>query len=106
MRGARKLAAASGLIAHNGGRLGKTLWTEADGGEKVIVRGVWDGEAESRLIADEIETALSYFRTTFIPVLPRLYARWEEAQESQRKGSRIEWPDQVRTMAMRLRRHL
>ncbi|MBL8773605.1 MAG: UvrD-helicase domain-containing protein [Phenylobacterium sp.] len=51
------LAAASGLIATNKGRLGKTLWTEAEGGEKVIVRGVWDGEGESRLIADEIETA-------------------------------------------------
>ncbi|WP_374576037.1 UvrD-helicase domain-containing protein [Phenylobacterium sp.] len=51
------LAAASGLIAANKSRLGKTLWTEAEGGEKVIVRGVWDGEAESRLIADEIERA-------------------------------------------------
>jgi DNA helicase-2/ATP-dependent DNA helicase PcrA len=51
------LAAASGLIAANKGRLGKTLWTEADGGEKVVVRGVWDGEAESRLIAEEIERA-------------------------------------------------
>jgi DNA helicase-2/ATP-dependent DNA helicase PcrA len=51
------LAAASGLIAANKGRLGKTLWTESNGGEKVIVRGVWDGEAESRLIAEEIERA-------------------------------------------------
>ena len=51
------LSAASGLIATNKSRLGKTLWTEADGGEKVVVRGVWDGEAESRLIADEIERA-------------------------------------------------
>jgi len=51
------LAAAAGLIATNKSRLGKTLWTEAEGGEKVIVRGVWDGEAESRLIADEIERA-------------------------------------------------
>ncbi|MFZ5670163.1 MAG: ATP-dependent helicase [Pseudomonadota bacterium] len=49
------LAAASGLISVNRGRLGKTLWTEAEGGEKVRVRGVWDGEAESRLIAEEIE---------------------------------------------------
>jgi DNA helicase-2/ATP-dependent DNA helicase PcrA len=49
------LAAASGLIATNKGRLGKTLWTEAEGGEKLKVRGVWDGEAESRLIADDIE---------------------------------------------------
>jgi DNA helicase-2/ATP-dependent DNA helicase PcrA len=51
------LAAASGLISANKGRLGKTLWTEQNGGEKVVVRGVWDGEAESRLIADEIERA-------------------------------------------------
>ena len=51
------LAAASGLIAANKGRRGKTLWTEQNGGEKVVVRGVWDGEAESRLIADEIERA-------------------------------------------------
>jgi DNA helicase-2/ATP-dependent DNA helicase PcrA len=51
------LAAASGLIAANKSRLGKTLWTDDQGGEKVVVRGVWDGEAESRLIADEIERA-------------------------------------------------
>jgi DNA helicase-2/ATP-dependent DNA helicase PcrA len=51
------LAAASGLISANRGRLGKTLWTEATGGDKVRVRGVWDGEAEARLIGDEIETA-------------------------------------------------
>src|SRR5665213_3461458 len=49
------LAAASGLIAANKGRLGKTLWTQAQGGAKVQVRGVWDGEAESRLIAEDIE---------------------------------------------------
>ena len=51
------LGAASGLIAANRGRLGKTLWTEAEGGAKVLVRGVWDGEAESRLVAEEIERA-------------------------------------------------
>jgi DNA helicase-2/ATP-dependent DNA helicase PcrA len=51
------LGAASGLISANRGRLGKTLWTEDTAGDKVRVRGVWDGEAEARLIADEIETA-------------------------------------------------
>jgi len=49
------LAAASGLISVNRDRLGKTLWTEAEGGEKVKLRGVWDGEAESRLVAEDIE---------------------------------------------------
>ncbi|WP_391348807.1 ATP-dependent helicase [Azospirillum sp. A23] len=50
------LAAASGLIANNQGRLGKTLWTEADGGERVKVKAVWDGEEEARWVGEEIET--------------------------------------------------
>jgi len=49
------LAAASGLIAHNQGRLGKTLWTDVDAGEKVRVTGVWDGEEEAHVVCDEIE---------------------------------------------------
>ncbi len=50
------LAAASGLIAHNESRLGKTLWTEDELGEKVRLRGVWDGEAEARFVGEEIES--------------------------------------------------
>ncbi|MBK8208862.1 MAG: UvrD-helicase domain-containing protein [Rhodospirillales bacterium] len=50
------LAAASGLIAHNRGRLGKTLWTTAAGGEKVCVRATWDGEDEARVVCGEIES--------------------------------------------------
>ena len=49
------LGAASGVIANNGGRLGKTLWTEEDAGDKVQVVGVWDGPEEARRIGDEIE---------------------------------------------------
>jgi DNA helicase-2/ATP-dependent DNA helicase PcrA len=51
------LGAASGLIAHNEGRLGKTLWTDLNEGEKVHVRGVWDGEEEARAVCDDIEAA-------------------------------------------------
>ncbi|MDB5548083.1 MAG: ATP-dependent helicase, Rep family, partial [Tardiphaga sp.] len=40
------LAAASHLIAHNEGRLGKTLRTEDVDGEKVTVTGSWDSEEE------------------------------------------------------------
>jgi DNA helicase-2/ATP-dependent DNA helicase PcrA len=50
------LAAASGVIAHNGGRLGKSLWTERDEGEKVRVIGVWDGPEEARRIGEELES--------------------------------------------------
>ena len=49
------LAAASGLIAHNGGRLGKTLWTEHQAGDKVQVVGVWDGPEEARRVGEEVE---------------------------------------------------
>ena len=49
------LAAATGLIAHNAGRLGKTLWTEVNEGERVKVIGVWDGPEEARRVGEEIE---------------------------------------------------
>lgn len=49
------LAAASGVIENNKGRLGKTLWSEDDMGEKIFVRGLWDGEAEARYVGEEME---------------------------------------------------
>src|SRR6201991_4664535 len=49
------LSAASHLIAHNEGRLGKTLRTEDIPGEKVRVTGAWDSEEEARTIGEEIE---------------------------------------------------
>jgi DNA helicase II / ATP-dependent DNA helicase PcrA len=49
------LAAASHLIAHNEGRLGKTLRTDDVDGEKVTVTGAWDSEEEARAIGEEIE---------------------------------------------------
>ncbi|QMV01348.1 AAA family ATPase [Devosia sp. D6-9] len=50
------LSAASHLIAHNEGRLGKTLHTDvAEKGETVAVTSVWDSEEEARHIGEEIE---------------------------------------------------
>jgi DNA helicase II / ATP-dependent DNA helicase PcrA len=49
------LAAASHIIAHNEGRLGKTLRTDDVLGEKVTVTGSWDSEEEARTIGEEIE---------------------------------------------------
>jgi DNA helicase-2/ATP-dependent DNA helicase PcrA len=49
------LAAASHLIAHNEGRLGKTLRTEDEAGHKVQVTSCWDSEEEARAIGEEIE---------------------------------------------------
>lgn len=49
------LAAAAHLIAHNEGRLGKTLFTDGEDGEKPSVTGVWDSEEEARTIGEDIE---------------------------------------------------
>lgn len=55
---AQILAAAAGLIAHNDGRLGKTLRPGRDDaqGDPVQVIGVWDSDEEARLVAGAIET--------------------------------------------------
>jgi DNA helicase II / ATP-dependent DNA helicase PcrA len=50
------LATADGLIGHNAGRLGKTLWTDAGDGEKVRVIGIWDGPEEARRVGEEVES--------------------------------------------------
>jgi DNA helicase-2/ATP-dependent DNA helicase PcrA len=49
------LGAASGLIRANSQRHEKTLWTEANGGDKVKVIGVWDAPEEARRVGEEIE---------------------------------------------------
>lgn len=55
------LAAASGIIAGNKDRLGKTLWTARKDGEKVRLIGHWDGEEEARWVGEDLE---SYQRGT------------------------------------------
>lgn len=50
------LAAASTVISRNETRLGKTLFTSADDGEKVRVNGYWDGADEARTISSHIES--------------------------------------------------
>jgi DNA helicase-2/ATP-dependent DNA helicase PcrA len=53
------LAAAAGLIAHNEGRLGKTLRpgdARADAtAERVSVVGLWDSDEEGRMVGDRVE---------------------------------------------------
>ena len=51
----RILATAAHLIAKNEGRLGKTLFTDGEDGDKPTVTGVWDSEEEARTIGEAIE---------------------------------------------------
>ncbi|MEO6224539.1 MAG: UvrD-helicase domain-containing protein [Sphingomicrobium sp.] len=53
------LNAADGLIAHNAGRLGKSLWTDRGDGEQVRVIGVWDGPEEARRVGEEAESHMN-----------------------------------------------
>lgn len=51
------LKAASGLIANNEGRLGKTLWTDdtTSDAAPIRIKSVWDDTEEARFIGEEIE---------------------------------------------------
>lgn len=49
------LAAAGHVIAHNKGRLGKTLWSAGEQGDKIIVQALWDGDAEARWVGEQVE---------------------------------------------------
>ena len=49
------LAAASGVIAHNSDRLGKTLYCNSEDGNKLIVKSIWDGDEEAKSICEKIE---------------------------------------------------
>ncbi|MEQ1493938.1 MAG: phosphoenolpyruvate carboxylase, partial [Terricaulis sp.] len=62
--------------------------SETDGGdlvERAIQRHIallWQTRPlrhERLYVTDEVETALAYFRDSFLPVLPQLYARWTRA---------------------------
>ncbi len=50
------LAAASSLIARNEGRMGKTLRpASGEAGDKVLVKGLWTGDDEARIIVEDVE---------------------------------------------------
>ncbi|MFC4292333.1 ATP-dependent helicase [Sphingorhabdus arenilitoris] len=77
------LGAASGLIGANSTRLGKTLWTELDEGEKVQVIGVWDGPEEARRVGEEIEALQSKYRSPLsdIAILVRAQHQTREFED-------------------------
>jgi DNA helicase-2/ATP-dependent DNA helicase PcrA len=75
------LGAASGLIANNSGRLGKTLWTECDAGEKVRVIGVWDGPEEARRIGEEVEQHQRKGKLSDAAILVRAQFQTREFEE-------------------------
>ncbi len=53
------LDAANAVIKNNNGRKGKTLWTEKQGGDKIMIRVLTDERDEGRFVADEILNAVA-----------------------------------------------
>ncbi|GGB29787.1 phosphoenolpyruvate carboxylase [Sphingomonas metalli] len=64
---------------------GRTETADGDAVDEAIKRQIallWQTRAlrRERLgVADEVETALSYFRDVFLPAIPALYQRWDRA---------------------------
>ncbi len=76
------LSAANAVIANNEERLGKNLFSAAGKGDKIIVRGLWDGDAEARWVGEEIEQ-LQHKKTNLnnIAVLVRAGFQTREFEE-------------------------
>ena len=89
------LAAASHLIAHNEGRLGKTLRTDDVLGEKVTVTGSWDSEEEARAIGEEIEQLQRAERTMRSTKSPSWCAPRSRCANSKTASSRSGLPYRV-----------
>jgi DNA helicase-2/ATP-dependent DNA helicase PcrA len=77
------LEAASALISHNESRLGKSLYTNIDKGEKIAVSGFWDGAGEARYVADKIESMVKQGQMEYneIAVLVRAGHQTREFEE-------------------------
>ena len=64
---------------------GEATTPDGDDVEEAILRQIallWQTRVlrrERLFVADEVETALSYLRDVFLPVLPALYQRWDRA---------------------------
>ncbi|HBI22593.1 MAG TPA: DNA helicase II, partial [Legionella sp.] len=58
------LDAANALIAHNGSRMGKNLWTAGHAGEKIVVFSAFNELEEARFVSDRILSEINRGRST------------------------------------------
>ena len=75
------LAAASGMIAHNKKRLGKTLWTQMHRGEKVKVVYHLDSDNEARWVVQKIH-ALHQHSIHNIAILVRTHSQTRDFEDN------------------------
>lgn len=77
------LEASNALIDNNASRMGKTLWTEGDDGQKITVYAAFNEIDEARFIADKIKAAIDNgLRPDQIAILYRSNALSRVVEES------------------------
>lgn len=82
------LKGASDLVAHNKSRIGKTLWTEADGGDLIGHYAAYDAENEALFVADTIERMLEQNPEERVAVLYRTNFQSRQIEEALRRYGR------------------
>lgn len=77
------LDAANALIANNGLRMGKSLWTKGQTGEKIVVYSAFNEVEEARFVSERIEQALEQgYSADEIAVLYRSNAQSRVIEEA------------------------
>lgn len=77
------LGAANGVIQHNADRLGKSLWTQGQAGEKVAVYNAYNENDEARFVIERIKSLLKEGReNTDIAILYRSNAQSRVLEEA------------------------
>ncbi|MDR2268191.1 MAG: UvrD-helicase domain-containing protein [Holosporaceae bacterium] len=81
--GGHILGAASSLIAHNAKRLGKTIWTEGNEGEKLLIYRAYNGFDEAKFVVNQIELLRSnrYLNFCEMAILVRAGFQTREFEE-------------------------
>jgi DNA helicase-2/ATP-dependent DNA helicase PcrA len=82
------LDGANGLVANNTERIGKSLWTESESGEKISLYEAPDSENEALYIADQIENRLARNPRERVAVLYRTNAQSRQIEEALRRYGR------------------
>jgi DNA helicase-2/ATP-dependent DNA helicase PcrA len=82
------LQAANAVVMNNTERIGKSLWTESDAGEKITLYEAPDAENEALYIADSIESRLSKDPKERVAVLYRTNSQSRQIEEALRRYGR------------------
>lgn len=79
------LQAASSVVSHNKGRMGKTIWSANEGGEKITLYQCTDEKEEAKHIASEIKKRSENVRLRDMALFYRTHAQSRALEDEFRK---------------------